>query len=118
LAALIAEHDKIGGVTVAAQPIGAVEPTAMDVRLVERLTAAAAAESASRLHMASGAGHDAMIVGRLAPAAMLFVPSIDGRSHDVAEDTAEEDIRRGLRVYARAVNSLLESLGPDGTGAP
>ena len=37
---------------------------------------------------------------RRAPAAMLFVPSIDGRSHDVAEDTAEEDIRRGLRVYA------------------
>jgi beta-ureidopropionase / N-carbamoyl-L-amino-acid hydrolase len=117
LAALIAEHDKHGGVTVAAQPIGAVEPSAMDVRLVDRLTAAAAAESASRLHMASGAGHDAMIVGRLAPAAMLFVPSIDGRSHDVAEDTAEEDIRRGLRVYARAVNSLLESLGPGGTGA-
>ena len=37
--------------------------------------------------MPSGAGHDAMIVGRRAPAAMLFVPSIDGRSHDVDEDT-------------------------------
>ena len=89
----------------------------MDERLVERLDAAAAAEGASRLRMPSGAGHDAMIVGRRAPAAMLFVPSIGGRSHDVLEDTAEEDIRRGLRIYARAVNSLLESLGPDGTGA-
>jgi N-carbamoyl-L-amino-acid hydrolase len=90
----------------------------MDVRLVERLDAAAAAEGASRLRMQSGAGHDAMILGRRAPAAMMFVPSIDGRSHDVAENTAEPDIRRGLRVYARSVNSMLEALGPDGTGAP
>jgi beta-ureidopropionase / N-carbamoyl-L-amino-acid hydrolase len=117
LAALVAERNKVGGVSVAATAIGAVEPTAMDVRLVERLDAAAAAEGASRLRMPSGAGHDAMIVGRRAPAAMLFVPSIGGRSHDVAEDTAEEDIRRGLRVYARAVNSMLEALGPVGASA-
>jgi N-carbamoyl-L-amino-acid hydrolase len=58
-----------------------------------------------------------MILARRAPAAMLFVPSIGGRSHDTTEDTDEADIRRGLRVYARMVNSLLESLGPDGTGA-
>jgi N-carbamoyl-L-amino-acid hydrolase len=116
LAALVAEGDKCDGVSVTAEPIGAVEPSAMDVRMVERLDAAAAAEGATRLRMPSGAGHDAMIVGRRAPAAMLFVPSVDGRSHDVAEDTTEEDIRRGLRVYARAVNSILESLGPDGAG--
>jgi beta-ureidopropionase / N-carbamoyl-L-amino-acid hydrolase len=116
LAALVAEHDKDGGVSVTAQLIGAIEPTAMDDRLVERLEAAAAAERARSLRMPSGAGHDAMVVGRRAPAAMLFVPSIDGRSHDLSEDTAEEDIRRGLRVYARAVNSMLETLGPDGAG--
>ena len=116
LAALVAEHDKDGGVSVTAQLIGAIEPTAMDDRLVERLEAAAAAERARSLRMPSGAGHDAMVIGRRAPAAMLFVPSIDGRSHDLSEDTAEEDIRRGLRVYARAVNSMLETLGPDGAG--
>ena len=116
-AALVTERNKVGGVSIDARPIGAVEPTVMDERLVERLDAAAAAEGASRLRMPSGAGHDAMIVARRAPAAMLFVPSIGGRSHDITEDTDEADIRRGLRVYARAVNSLLESLGPDGTGA-
>jgi N-carbamoyl-L-amino-acid hydrolase len=116
-AALVKERNKIGGVSLDAQPIGAVEPTVMDGRLVERLDAAAAGEGASRLRMPSGAGHDAMIVARRAPAAMLFVPSIGGRSHDITEDTDEADIRLGLRVYARAVNSLLESLGPDGTGA-
>jgi N-carbamoyl-L-amino-acid hydrolase len=116
-AALVTERNKVGGVSLDARPIGAVEPTVMNERLVERLDAAAAAEGSSRLRMPSGAGHDAMIVARRAPAAMLFVPSIGGRSHDITEDTDEADIRRGLRVYARAVNSLLESLGPDGTGA-
>ena len=67
--------------------------------------------------MPSGAGHDAMIVGRLAPAAMLFVPSIGGRSHDILEDTDEADIRRGLRVFASAVKTTLEALEPDGEGA-
>ena len=46
--------------------------------------------------MQSGAGHDAMIVGRQIPAAMLFVPSLGGRSHHISEDTDEADIRRGL----------------------
>ena len=115
--ALVTERNKVGGVSLDARPIGAVEPMVMDERLVERLDAAAAAEGASRVRMPSGAGHDAMIIARRAPAAMLFVPSIGGRSHDITEDTDEADIRRGLRVYARAVNSLLESLGPDGTGA-
>ena len=116
LGALVAECDNVGGVSVSAQLIGAIEPTAMDGRLLERLEAAAAVEGARSLRMPSGAGHDAMIVGRRAPAAMLFVPSIDGRSHDLSEDTAEEDIRRGLRVYSRAVDSMLEALGPDGAG--
>ena len=37
------------------------------------------------------------------PAAMLFVPSINGISHDFAEDTDEADLVTGLRVFARAV---------------
>jgi hypothetical protein len=32
----------------------------------------------------------------------------------VSEDTDEADIRRGLRVYARAAQSILEGFAPDG----
>ena len=46
-------------------------------------------------NMPSGALHDATNVSRLMPVAMLFVPSIDGISHDFAEDTAEEDLVAG-----------------------
>ena len=43
----------------------------------------------------------------LIPSAMMFVPSIGGRSHDISEDTREEDIVLGLRVLARAVERII-----------
>lgn len=56
--------------------------------------------------MPSGALHDATNVARVLPAAMLFVPSIGGISHDFAEDTNEADLVAGLKVLAGAVESL------------
>lgn len=60
--------------------------------------------------MPSGDGHDAMILARHIPSAMLFVPSVGGRSHDISEDTSEVDIRRGAHVFARTVERLLARL--------
>ena len=60
------------------------------------------------MRMASGAGHDAMNLAGACAAAMLFVPSIDGRSHDPAENTKDEDIRRGARVYVETVRRLID----------
>jgi len=37
---------------------------------------------------------------------MLFVPSIGGRSHDIVEDTHEDDIVLGCEVLARVVDRL------------
>jgi N-carbamoyl-L-amino-acid hydrolase len=51
----------------------------------------------------SGALHDAANVAKIMPAAMLFVPSIDGISHDFAEDTNEQDLIDGLAVLAKAI---------------
>jgi len=58
------------------------------------------------VQMPSGAGHDAMVLGRLVPAAMLFVPSVGGRSHDVSENTSEADIVLGCEVLADAVDRI------------
>jgi beta-ureidopropionase / N-carbamoyl-L-amino-acid hydrolase len=117
LNALIARMDGADGVRVTSSMIGRIEPTDMDERLVARIEDAAAREDALSERMQSGAGHDAMIVGRQIPAAMLFVPSIGGRSHHISEDTDERDIRRGLRVYARAAQSILDALTPGGPAA-
>ena len=117
LRALTARKDGADGVHVTSSAIGRIEPTDMDEPLAARIEDAAAHENALSERMQSGAGHDAMIVGRQIPAAMLFVPSLGGRSHHISEDTDERDIRRGLRVYARAAQSVLEALMPDGRGA-
>ena len=50
-------------------------PVAMDPTLVKDIHAAAEAEGLSYLHMNSGAGHDAMVFGKLLPTAMIFIPS-------------------------------------------
>ena len=57
--------------------------------------------------MPSAAVHDAQVLARHMPAAMLFVPSIGGISHAFEEDTAEDDIVLGCQVLASAVASIL-----------
>jgi N-carbamoyl-L-amino-acid hydrolase len=84
-----------------------VPPTAMHPAVTSALELSAHAARATVMRMPSGAGHDAMIVGRQIPAGMLFVPSKGGLSHSTAEDTAPHDIRRGVEVLAGAVNELV-----------
>ena len=117
LLSLIAARDGAGGVRIDSARIGVIEPTQMDARLITHIERAAGEVGASYMGMPSGAGHDAMILGRRIPAAMLFAPSVGGRSHHISEDTDEADIRRALRVYVRAAQSILHALGPDGRGA-
>ena len=82
-------------------------PTPLDPELQEVLAAAAAEEGASVRPMASGAGHDAMVLAKHVPAAMLFVPSRGGISHSPDEYTAPEQCELGARVLASAVRRLV-----------
>jgi N-carbamoyl-L-amino-acid hydrolase len=79
----------------------------MTPRLADAFALSAAAIGAGCMRLSSGAGHDAMMLARRVPAAMLFVPSIGGRSHHVSEDTRTEDIVTGAQVMAGAVDLLL-----------
>jgi allantoate deiminase len=91
-------------------PTFVLEPLELDAALVDAVERAAAAEGASSVRMPSGAGHDAMLVGRRVPAAMLFVPSRDGISHSPAEYSSPEHVQLGMRVLASA---LRETLGAE-----
>lgn len=57
----------------------------------------------STLDMASGAGHDAAFVAAIAPAAMLFVPSRDGKSHAPEEWTDADALAAGAATLFDAV---------------
>jgi N-carbamoyl-L-amino-acid hydrolase len=101
-----AEH----GVTAHADAIFALAPARMDADLVGILDEAARGHGVKPLPMPSGAGHDAMVMARHMPTGMLFVPSINGRSHDLSEDTDDDDIVLGARVLADAVTVLRQRL--------
>ncbi len=57
----------------------------------------------SHLHMVSGAGHDASYMNQVCPTAMIFVPSIGGRSHVEVENTAWEDCEAGANVLLQCI---------------
>ncbi len=82
-------------------------PMPMDAGMQAALSGAAEAVAPGRWRaMPSGALHDASNLARLMPVGMLFVPSIEGISHDFAEDTAEADLVTGLQVLAEAAARL------------
>jgi N-carbamoyl-L-amino-acid hydrolase len=83
-----------------------IPPTIMNRAMGEALAAAAAEHGDEAVSMPSGAGHDAMLLGRYMPAAMMFIPSIGGRSHHISENTADADIIFGCEVMATAVARL------------
>ena len=82
-------------------------PTPLDTELQELLETAAADEEATVRRMPSGAGHDAMVLAKHVPAAMLFVPSRAGISHSPEEFTPPEQCELGARVLAGAVRRLV-----------
>ena len=53
--------------------------------------------------MASGAGHDAAYIARVAPTTMIFVPCLGGISHNEAESTTLEECGAGTQVLLNAV---------------
>ena len=81
-------------------------PSGMDPALQSVLIRAAETCGASWRAMPSGAGHDSQEMARHLPTAMLFVPSVEGRSHSAAENTIPEDAARGATVLATALYQL------------
>lgn len=83
-------------------------PGQLDEGLVAAVEAAAADLGLGARRMISGAFHDALFVARVAPAAMVFVPSRDGLSHNEDEFTEPAHCVAGAQVMLRVVESLLE----------
>ena len=80
-----------------------VEHSPFDEKLVQRILNVADDLSYSSLHMVSGAGHDASYMNQICPTAMIFVPSIGGRSHVEVENTTWEDCEAGTNVLLHAI---------------
>jgi len=94
------------GCTVETRSLARFDRVAFDDRVVGTVELAAAAHGHSVMRMPSGAGHDAQMLARVCPTGMVFVPSVDGLSHNPAEYTAPADLEAGANVLLRVMLDL------------
>ncbi|MFN8470901.1 MAG: Zn-dependent hydrolase [Anaerolineae bacterium] len=80
-----------------------MHPAAPPPWLLELVLAACRELDANAITLPSGAGHDSAHLAHIAPSAMIFVPSVGGRSHCPEEETYPEDLARGVAALMRAV---------------
>lgn len=97
------------GVTITVEPLVRFQPVAFDALLADEIEQAATELGLSSLRMISGAGHDAQMIARIAPAAMIFVPSEQGISHNPREHTDDQQLIQGAEVLLRVVQQRLQA---------
>lgn len=99
---IAAEH----GVALATESLARFEPVVFDERVVSLVERAAAHREQSVMRLPSGAGHDAQMMARLCPTAMIFTPSRGGVSHNPAEHTDDDDLVAACQVLADVMLAL------------
>jgi N-carbamoyl-L-amino-acid hydrolase len=98
LASFLHQLSTSDNVTVSTERLARFDPVAFDPRIVTLIEQAARHRQLPSLRLTSGAGHDAQMIARLAPAAMIFVPSAAGVSHNPAEFTPDSHLIAGANV--------------------
>lgn len=96
------------GITVTVERLARFEPVVFDGRVVELIEAAARKRGLASRRMTSGAGHDAQMIARIAPAAMIFVPSAGGISHSPHEHTEDAELVAGANILLDVITELAE----------
>lgn len=94
------------GVSISTRSLARFEPVQFHPAVIDLIESIAIDHGHSVRRMPSGAGHDAQMLARVCPTAMIFVPSVEGISHNPAEFTADEDIVAGADILLSAMLSL------------
>lgn len=84
-------------VAIETRSLARTQPVIFDSKVLQAVETVAAEHPIRR--MTSGAGHDAQMMARICPTAMIFVPSVGGISHNPREFTE----RRHLQIGADAL---------------
>jgi N-carbamoyl-L-amino-acid hydrolase len=115
-AALAAEVSRLAdaeGVTVKTRSLARFEPVSFDPATVDLVESTARRLGYSTRRMPSGAGHDAQMLARICPAAMIFTPSVGGLSHNIAEHTHPADVTAGADVLLQTLLTLARPVDPE-----
>jgi len=109
------------GLIVAVEPVQNTPAVPCSRQFSELLKRAARAHQREVLTLPSGAGHDAAIMAKIAPVAMLFVRCKGGLSHHPAESVNARDVQVALAVlrdFVRLVASQHGRLAPSSRRVP
>ena len=87
---------------------GHFDPVTFDESCVSAVRNAAERLGYSHRNLISGAGHDACWINKVAPAAMVMCPCVDGLSHNEAEDISKDWASAGANVLFQAVLETAE----------
>jgi len=101
--------DQIAGrrqVRIDVDPYTVFGPVLFDPTLCNVLRRKAEDRQLSVRDMTAAAGHDSVLVAPLCPSAMLFVPSVDGITHNPKEYSTPEQLARGAQVLLDAIIEL------------
>jgi allantoate deiminase len=97
------------GVAVKSRTLLVQHAVAMDPFLTEQIEQAIQKAGCEAYRMASGAGHDAMILAEKIPAAMIFLRTPGGISHDPAESVHLDDVAKALECGHQLLTQLAAS---------
>jgi N-carbamoyl-L-amino-acid hydrolase len=100
----IAERE---GVRIETERLVRFQPVKFDADLANEIEASARRFGFTHRRMTSGAGHDAQMIARIAPSAMIFVPSQGGISHNPREHTDDAQLVQGAQVLLDVVQRRL-----------
>jgi beta-ureidopropionase / N-carbamoyl-L-amino-acid hydrolase len=93
-------------VAVSTRSLAQFEPVPFPAEMVSLVETTARELDFPCRRLASGAGHDAQMMARVCPSGMIFVPSVDGLSHNVREYTKPDHLEAGVAVLMHAVLRL------------
>ncbi|MFT0174403.1 Zn-dependent hydrolase [Paraburkholderia mimosarum] len=103
LADFLIEVAEKEGVRITSERLVRFEPVVFDAELADTIEASAERMGFTHRRMTSGAGHDAQMIARIAPAAMIFVPSRGGISHNPREHTDDDQLVNGANLLLDVV---------------
>ena len=99
----IADRRKLG---LAIDPIHRIATTPADSSIQDQLARAVSAVGARPLKLASGAGHDGLMMSKLCPIGMLFVRCKAGVSHNPAEYASPQDMGVAVAALVRFIEQF------------
>jgi N-carbamoyl-L-amino-acid hydrolase len=97
------------GVTIGTEQLVNFDPVQFDASIVDQIKQVCSRKELSYRIMTSGAGHDAQMMARICPSAMIFVPSQNGISHNPREHTDPQELIAGANVLLETVLALTSS---------